>query len=211
MIGYETEEQQVQAIKKFWKDNGTAIMVGVLIGAGSLLTWRWYTQSKITAQEEASAEYVAGIESMIKDENTDALQTLVNDNPDSGYAPLSALVIAQQAVEKQDFDAAKHALNSAITDDVQISDVARLRLANVHLQLAEYDQALSVLNAITTASFDGQAAELKGDAHVALKQFEQADTEYTQALALSPNNQAIKLKLDNIAYAKSLAMGDALE
>ena len=33
---YNSEEQQVEAIKRFWKENGTAIIAGVVLGLGGL-------------------------------------------------------------------------------------------------------------------------------------------------------------------------------
>ena len=37
MEQYETEEQQVEAIKRFWKENGLSLVIGALLGLGGLL------------------------------------------------------------------------------------------------------------------------------------------------------------------------------
>ena len=40
MEQFATEEQQVEAIKRFWKEHGTAIIVGAALGLGGLWGWR---------------------------------------------------------------------------------------------------------------------------------------------------------------------------
>ena len=57
MEHYETEEQQVEAIKRFWKENGTAIIVGAVLGLGGLWGWRYYNDEQIAAKEQASAAF----------------------------------------------------------------------------------------------------------------------------------------------------------
>lgn len=211
MIGYETEEQQVQAIKQFWKDNGLAIIAGALIGLGLLWGWRYYNDSQIQAKEEASAAYQASLESLVDSENNEKLRAFVNDQKDTGYAPLGAMILAQNAVEEKDYESAKTFLNSAIEGDKVIADIARLRLANLHLQLGENDQALSVLAAVASVSFGNQVEELKGDALLANGDFDGASNAYTLAMAQSPNNPSLKMKRDNIAYAKTQTTGDDVE
>jgi predicted negative regulator of RcsB-dependent stress response len=214
MIGYETEEQQVQAIKQFWKDNGMAIVAGAVIGLGLLWGWRAYNDSQISSKEQASAAYNASLEKLVDNENSDELATFITQNKDTGYASLAALILASDAVEKEDYDIAKTSLQSAIEGDEVIADIARLRLANLHLQLNEPDEALSVLDAVTASSFTNQVEELKGDALFAKSDFDGAKDAYTLAMALSPNNPSLKMKRDNIAFAKSrtiAATGENLE
>lgn len=203
MIGYETEEQQVQAIKQFWKDNGMVIILGVVIGFGALWGWRAYNDSTINAKEEASAGFNAGIESYIDSESTDALNEFISANADTGYAPLAALIVAKEAADKEDYTAAKEALNAAIGKDAALSDIARIRLADIHLQLTEYDQALSVLSTVEADTFSEQVEELKGDALLAKGDFQGAKSAYAASLEEAPNNTNVKMKLDNIAYAQT--------
>ena len=39
--GYETEEQQVEAIKKWWKANGNTLIIGAVVGLAGLWGWRF--------------------------------------------------------------------------------------------------------------------------------------------------------------------------
>jgi predicted negative regulator of RcsB-dependent stress response len=211
MIGYETEEQQVQAIKQFWKDNGLAIIAGALIGLGLLWGWRYYNDSQISAKENASAAYQASVENLVTSESNEKLVAFVNEQKDTGYAPLGAMILAQDAVKKEDYESAKTHLISATQGDKVIADVARLRLANLHLQLGENEEAIGVLDAVTSPSFDNQVEELKGDALMAQGDFEGAKNAYTIAMAQSPNNPGLKMKRDNIAYAKTQVAGGDVE
>jgi predicted negative regulator of RcsB-dependent stress response len=211
MIGYETEEQQVQAIKQFWKDNGMTIIAGAIIGLGLLWGWRFYNDSQVIAKEEASAAYNASLESFVDDGNKEGLAAFVAEKSDTGYAPLAAMILAQRAVQDEDYENAKMYLKTAISQDSTIADIARLRLANVHLQMNENDEALAVLNSLESTSFENQVEELRGDTLLAMGDFDGAQNAYTVAMAQMPNNPTLKMKRDNIAFAKTQEIGGNVE
>jgi predicted negative regulator of RcsB-dependent stress response len=206
MIGYETEEQQVQAIKQFWKDNGIAIIAGAVIGLGGLLGWNWYNESVVSSKENASIAFQDSVEKFVESEDVGELNRFLEDNSTTGYAPLAAMIIAQEAVLDEKFEEAKQALEKAISGDPVIADVARLRLANLHLQLQENDQAITVLEGVKSVSFSDQVGELKGDALSAKGDFDGARVAYQAALDDAVGNQNLKMKLDNIAFAKTQSM-----
>lgn len=211
MIGYETEEQQVQAIKKFWKDNGIIIAVGVIVGLALLWGWRYYNESRLSAQELASSSFQSGIETLVDSEDPQELKTFLEQQADTSYASLAALVIAQQAVDKDDYQQAAEALSKAIKGEDVVSDVARLRLADIQLQMEQSDQALASLDQVVSSAFEGQVAELRGDALMAQGNFDAAKQAYDLAIDKAPNNQNAKLKRDNIAYVKSKAVNSNVE
>ena len=64
MEQFATEEQQVEAIKRFWKDNGTAIIIGAVLGLGGLWGWRYYSDSQLEAKAQASVEYQQAVETL---------------------------------------------------------------------------------------------------------------------------------------------------
>ena len=39
---YNTEEEQVEAIKKWWNENGKSIITGIIIGVIAIFGWRSY-------------------------------------------------------------------------------------------------------------------------------------------------------------------------
>ncbi|MFC4701893.1 YfgM family protein [Glaciecola siphonariae] len=211
MERFETEEQQIEAIKRFWKENGTVIILGAVLGLGGLWGWRYYNDSVISAKESASQAYQTSLSSFAETEDIQALSAFVNDNSDTGYAALAAMIVAQQAVLEDDFETAKAQLSVAAKGKSEIADVAKLRLAKVHVQLAEYEQAISQLETVNAPAFADQVNELKGDVLYAQGAYDEARAAYNLALVELPGNQTIKMKLDNIAYARTQAVSSNSE
>ncbi len=60
---YSTEEQQAEAIKRFFRENGTTIVVGAVLGLGGLYGWKAYNQSQIDSAEAASEAFTQVVES----------------------------------------------------------------------------------------------------------------------------------------------------
>ena len=61
---YDSEEQQVEAIKDWWKENGKAVIFGAVIGLGGLFGWRYYQDSVVEAREAASESYTTVISAL---------------------------------------------------------------------------------------------------------------------------------------------------
>ncbi|MFT5311670.1 MAG: putative negative regulator of RcsB-dependent stress response [Paraglaciecola sp.] len=202
MEKYETEEQQVEAIKRFWKENGVAIIVGAVLGLGGLYGWRYYNEQKVASQEYASAAYEKTTQELLKSETGFSEgQAYINENADTGYALLMAFKLAQQAVERKDLsEAAKH-LNFAAANahNEAIQAIANLRLARIQLELEQLAPALLSLDKVTDEAFSAQRQETKGDVYMAQKLFDKARAAYSSALQENANNDVLKMKLDNLA------------
>ena len=200
MEQYATEEQQVEAIKKFWKDNGAAIVIGALLGLGGLWGWRHYSATERLAKEEASAEYQTAVESIQADGNADKLNAFVADTENTGYATLGGMVSAQQLVSAADYDKAIAALKKvqAETSDEHIATMAGIRLARIQLEQGNADAALATLNALNDDAFGNKINEVKGDAFVAQEKFDDARLAYTAALEKAAGNVLLEMKLDNL-------------
>jgi len=54
-LDYETEEQQVEALKEWWRENGRAVIAGVVIGVAGIGGWGWF-QSHQEAQAVAASD-----------------------------------------------------------------------------------------------------------------------------------------------------------
>ena len=197
---YQTEEQQVEAIKKFWKDNGTAIIIGAVIGLGSVWGRRYYNDSLVAAKETASVAYQELVTTLADGTDSADTDAFIAAQSNTGYAPLASFIAAQQAVEKADFAAAITQLEAAIasTQDAILLDIANLRLARVRFAVAEYTQALAQLDAVQSPSFTADKEALRGDVFVAQGEFQQASTAYTASLAAKDDNN-VKMRLDNLA------------
>ena len=60
---YSTEEQQEEAIKRFFRENGLALAIGIVAGLGGLYGWKAYNQNQITTAEKASDSFTQLVES----------------------------------------------------------------------------------------------------------------------------------------------------
>ena len=200
MEQFATEEQQVEAIKRFWKENGIAIIAGAVIGLGGLWGWRYYSESQIVAKEAASLEYQAVVEGLQNESGIDRANEFLTEYTDSGYAPLLGLVLAQQAVDANDYDKALEQLAiAANTDDAAVSALANLRIARIHLQQGDATQAIEAVNKVVNEAFTTQVEVIKGDAYVLMADFAKARLAYSAAVDADENNRIAKMKLDNLA------------
>jgi len=204
MEQYETEEQQVEAIKRFWKENGLALIIGAFLGLGGLLGWRYYNDSQIAAKEQASFAYEKASEELVKGESGFSQgKTFIDDHSGTGYAMLMSLEIAQQAIERKDLtEAAKHlefvASNAKLS---AVQSVAQLRLARIQIEQGAFELALASADKVTDPAFKGQSQEIKGDVYQAQQLFDKARAAYSAALETNGRDQVLKMKLDNLAIA----------
>ena len=204
MEQYETEEQQIEAIKRFWKENGVALVVGTLLGFAGLLGWRYYNDSQIAAKEQASSAYEVATKELVKGETGfSQAKTFVDEHSDTGYAMLMALEMAQQAIERKDLTEAAKQLefvaNNASLSAIQ--SVAQLRLARIQIEQGQLELALASADKVTDLAFKGQSQEIKGDVYLAQQLFDKARAAYSAALETNSRDQVLKMKLDNLAVA----------
>jgi predicted negative regulator of RcsB-dependent stress response len=205
MERYETEEQQVEAIKGFWKENGTAIIVGVCVGVAGLFGWQYYNDSAIAKKEAQSLAFQNTIESLDSENGLLAAEEFAKNNAGSGYAVLASFASAQQAIQKSDFEAAKALLSMAVTNapSKAISDLAKIRLARVEKQLGDTAGALMTLDSVEAPAFGDQVQEIKGDIYVVTNEFDKAKAAYQAVMAEQPENRIVEMKLSNLNYAAS--------
>jgi predicted negative regulator of RcsB-dependent stress response len=204
MEQYETEEQQIEAIKRFWKENGVALVIGAFLGLGGLLGWRWYNDSQIAAKEQASFAYEKASEELLKGEaGFSKAKTFIDGHSDTGYAMLMALEMAQQAIERKDLTEAAKQLEFVVSNAKlsAVQSVAQLRLARIQIEQGELELALTSADKVTDQAFKSQSQEIKGDVYQAQQLFDKARAAYSAALESNERDQVLKMKLDNLAVA----------
>lgn len=214
MAAYESEQEQIEALVKWWKENGTAVVAGFLIGLGLLIAWRWW-QSYTTQQAQlASVTYDQVLYALEKGEPEkarQAVQMLLSKHSSSPYAVLAVLNLARQDLKQGDIEASHARLEWVIEQNhsvPELTHVARLRKAKLFLaqhQIAEAKKLLA--NVDTQKDFAAAYAELKGDIAIAEQQIEVARQAYTQALAsedlASKYRDWLQLKLDDLGSGKA--------
>ena len=129
---YSTEEQQAEAIKRFFRENGLSLALGVIVGLGGLYGWKAYNQNQITTAEQASDAYTKLVES---DSVLASADAFISENKDTQYATLAAFVAAKEAVDAKNLDLANEKLSWIVTnvDNAQLKAIATTRLARVQI------------------------------------------------------------------------------
>ncbi len=205
MVAYETEEQQVEAIKSWWKHNGIAVTTGVVLGIAALGGWRgwlWYQEKQAIA---ASDLYVQ-VQAAVGGNDVDTLQAqssvLRTDYKSTVYAILAALYEAKMQVEKGDLAAAGDSLHWVIdhSDQDAVQDIARIRLARVLVAGNKLDEAAAVIDRDFPGAYASLVDEIRGDIFVAKGETAQAKQAYDQALESAGTSQVkfLQMKRDDL-------------
>jgi len=203
-VTYETDEQQVEALKAWWAANGNAILVGAGLGLAVILGWQGFQKYQADKAAEASDLYGAIAASTEVSEQQASFDTLKGDFSGTPYAGLGGLTLAKNLVEAEDYATAASTLewvsDNAVEDD--IAALAALRQARVLLQLNELDAALAALPAVPVAGFVSMQADIRGDILLAQGKKDEARVAYQEAKnsgGVVSDSQFLQMKLDDLA------------
>ena len=189
MEGYVSEQEQVEALKRWWKANGKSVILGVVIGVAIVGGGRWWLANQKTQAELASEQYEQVLLEVQKGDSAAAVEQggrLLQNNTKSNYAALTALELAKLKVGQSDLEGARFYLQWIMDHSsvAPLKDVARLRLAQVLLAKGDKAGALQSVEAVADMkAFVVPAQELKGDIFMAMGRANDARTAYDAALA----------------------------
>lgn len=192
-----TDEEQGEALKRWFIQNGLSLFMAIAVGAGSVIGYQQWQQYEIDEQSDAAGRYQELIELSVvnfADNETGAdyerllsvLGGLRETHGSSNYAALGAGIVAAQAVERGDFDLAVSQLTFAESalEFPELKAMASLRLARLELELGQADAALKRVGLITDEFFTGSVAELEGDILITLQKQSAALDAYQRAHSL---------------------------
>ena len=203
---YVSDDEQMEAIKRWWKDNGTGIIVGISLGLAGVLGWQYWTSYRAGQAEDASLQYdvmTAALQENDIPKAREQAQKLLEDYDNTAYAVLASLMLAKLAVDRDDNKAAAEHLEWVLdnADRDELKDITRLRLARILLAEERYDDAEAQLEQIENRNFIAEAEELRGDIYLARDDLAQARSAYEVARAaagLTRGSSTLQLKLDNL-------------
>lgn len=208
---YETEQEQIEAIKRWWRENGKFVIAGLVIGLGAVIGWRWwhsYQQHRAEAASAKHSELLDAVQAGDSDKAESAGKALLGEYASTPYAAQAALDLAGQEVTRGKLDQASEHLSWVLahSDDKALTLVARLRLAQVLLAQDKADAALQKLAQADAGKFQALYDETRGDAYVALKQFDKARDAYSASLDELESGQGdrslLQMKIDNLPGTK---------
>lgn len=164
---YTNENDQLDALKRFFAENGKALLIGVIVGVGALAGWRYWSNQQISSARSSSLAY----ENVVTVINADKPETLsmagkfAADNKNT-YGALASLALARQFVAKNQPDkaATRLELGLAAASDENLKAIMNLRLARLQIQLKQGDAALTTLDGVKGTGWATLVADLRGEA-----------------------------------------------
>ncbi len=226
MADYQSEEEQLEAIKKWFRENGRQLSIGILVAAVAAFGIFSWQQRQHHRADTASVEYQSLVQAMnALDANAgDAnkrkeqvatarhfAQTLKTDFENSTYAQFAAFFRARLAVEEGDLAQAETELNWVLEHKpvAEIKALAKLRLARVLHAKGNDQAALAQLDEAAAGSYITAYLQLKGDIAQAGGDIEAARAAYTRAQELEKkmstpiNDPLLDMKLRDLQVAPS--------
>ena len=209
MDAYTSEAQQVEAIKKWWRENGLSVVLGITLGLSGIFGWRYWQDLKVERAESASVLYSDMIASLQNDngaESRDIADTILADYENTTYGVFALLALAKLAVADDDLVAAGTHLRRALKQnrDDTFSHVIRMRLIRVLISQDKLDEASNLISQQKKSGFASGYDELMGDISVLQGEFETARNSYQQSIdkarAEGRDISTLELKLDNIGH-----------
>ena len=216
----QSEEEQVEAFKSWWRKNGVSVISGLALAAILSLGWQWWQgQQELKAQRAGqvfsemsaalqSAETSAQPPATLDYQKPRALaEQLASEFPDSFYAELAALTLARLDLESQQADAARARLEhlSKNAKNEAVKPLARLRLAHLLWGTGQADAALKALEDVWPETYRSDADALRGDILVSLARLDEARKAYDAALAqatlLGLETGLLRIKRDDLGGA----------
>jgi predicted negative regulator of RcsB-dependent stress response len=208
MSVYQTEEEQVENLKRWWKENGTSIVAGIVIGLGGVFGWQAWSGYKDRVGKEASQAFTQVLTAVQQgniESATKQAELLRHDHEGTNYAVFAALTQARLKLKQGDSAAARSQLEWAMAHagNPSLKELAQLNLARVLLSEGDLDGAAK-LAAVEKGGFAGEFAMVRGDIAAERGDKQQAHDAYTQAMTLGvSNSNLLQMKLDDLAVTNS--------
>ena len=160
MSRYETEDEQLEAIKAWWKKNGSQLLTVILIGVLAFSGWRYWTNTQWVESTNASSLFEVLQSSMQQEKfgevSREALK-LIQEQPESPYAIGAAMLYAKYSLEKGETEEAIKHLTwvSKTAEDTQLRNLALLRVARIQADKKSFADAEKSLTALSQANLNG--------------------------------------------------------
>ncbi|EAZ97630.1 YfgM family protein [Marinobacter sp. ELB17] len=211
MAELRTDEEQVEAIKQWWKNNGSSLLIGIGAALAIVFGWQAWQNQQAEQRTEAASQFVTLMNAFGTEDETSAdtiafvAKTLRDEHADSAYAVYANLMLARvQLMQNNDAEGAVESLQWALDKAVETQPLAlvvRSRLAQAQMALEDYDAALATIDgAKDSDAFGARFAELRGDILLAKGDQDGARDAYLAAREQGEENRngVLQLKLADL-------------
>lgn len=202
------EQEQLDALKAFWKQYGNLITWVLVLLLGAYAAWNGWNYYQRDQAEKAGALYDE-LDRSAQAGDAQRASRVFNDLKDrfggTAFAAQGGLLTAKAQAEKGDLDGARVSLGWVASEggDEAMRNVARLRLAGLLLQMDKPQEALQQLDAAPAPGFEALVADRRGDVLLAMGKKPEARAAYEAAY------RAMDAQLDyrRLVDAKLTALG----
>lgn len=206
------DDEQVEALKRWWKDNWHSLVTGLAIALLIVAGWQYWENKQAADRAAARQGFDTIINALSNPDPDERLSTMeytlddLKDNYSSSvYSVFAAMVAANIYMDEgkpvQATDQLRWALEQA--GDEPLPRVIRLRLARAQHASGEHETALQTLGELSDAGrFQPLYRELEGDIHLAVGHDAEAREAYRQArdaMDEGVNDRLLELKLADLA------------
>lgn len=193
---YDTEQEQIEAIKNWWSRWGNAVIGGVLIFVVGYFGVFFYNDQQAKKYAAASDLYqqvlrvAADKTTLTTDEQArfDALFAELSDqHAKSTYTTYAAMLQARFQADAENYSTARETLVWALeqnTDDA-LDRVITLRIARLQVAEGELDAALATLDSMSAGGQQMAFDELRGDIYQAKGDADAARNAYQSAWTIA--------------------------
>jgi predicted negative regulator of RcsB-dependent stress response len=188
MVEIYDAREQGEVVKKWLQQNGSAIVMGLVLAFGGLFGFKQWQIWQDTKGQKSYSEFEAMNNRLSEgqlDSAMDNFQVLQQDFAKTPYATLAALQMGRARIESKQPELAINHYRFVMENGrpAALKVVARERLSRLLLDQGLADEALATIDGeIKPAGFEARYAETRGDILLALDRKEEAIAEYQSAL-----------------------------
>ena len=105
----DSEEEQVDKLKKWWDSNGKQIIAGAVLGLAGIFGWNYYVDYQDSQALNARALYLSYASDSA---NVGAYDKLIKDHPSSSYADQGHSIMAKYLFDAGNYSLALDAIKA---------------------------------------------------------------------------------------------------
>lgn len=208
MSTHDSEEEQIEMIKEWWRSYGLVTVLAIVLGVGGSFSWQYWKKYQLQQQQQASMLYqqlLSDLKAKDAGKVGAVADKIIADYRRTPYAGYAALIQAQQAVKNNQFPGALKKLLWVIdhSGNKAIVTIAKIRAARVQLAMNKPDQALQLLDAVDNKNFTALVESVRGDVFFMKGNRAKAKQAYQSAVnhlpPAAPLEGLIRMKLAQLA------------
>ena len=221
-----TEKEQIDALKSWWKENGTQVLFAGCLVAIVYFGYNWWKSNAETQLNNVSVLYEQylqemGLAASLPQPTDDQVKTvnfltdqLVDEYGDSHYAFLASLNTAAFDVRRGEWEIALQRLGWAEQYAEAEADqlLVNYRIALLQAQLGETETALNMLDD-SNEYFASIYAEARGDILLGAGRSTEALAEFESASSLAEETEVVRVaalnaKIDSLKNGPQAVVGN---